>query len=125
MQPTSPLGPFIRYQKSCLQAEDSTTQEGACKDMASSAVNSLCTRIRTCKELLKSVKRVDEEPNEVSVTDMIELGEELHAALMHTRSRKTQLMMDRISTFHEQERKLIENKEKLKQKYLASFTKHP
>ncbi|KAI3497786.1 hypothetical protein L1887_33326 [Cichorium endivia] len=88
------------------------------------AFNNTCTRFRTCKELLHSARRVDEEPNEVSMTDMTDLEEELNVALMHTRSRKTQLMMDRISTFHEQERKLTEENKELKQK-LASFRKHP
>ncbi|KAL4591895.1 hypothetical protein LXL04_004870 [Taraxacum kok-saghyz] len=56
-----------------------------------------------------------QEPNEVSVTDMIELEEELSSALMHTRSRKTQMMMDRISTFHENEKKLTQQNLQLKQ----------
>ncbi|KAI3767532.1 hypothetical protein L2E82_17722 [Cichorium intybus] len=80
-----------------------------------SGVNTRCTRFQTCKELLQSVRRINEEGNEVSVTDMIKLEEELRAALMHTRSRKTQLMMERISTFHEQERRLTQEKEELKQ----------
>ncbi|CAI9278506.1 unnamed protein product [Lactuca saligna] len=60
------------------------------------------TRFKTCNELLESVKRVDEQGNDVTVSDMIELEKELNAALMHTRSRKTQLMMERISSLHEQ-----------------------
>ncbi|KAK2969327.1 hypothetical protein RJ640_030868 [Escallonia rubra] len=38
---------------------------------------------------------------EVSVTDLIQLEEQLDAALTQTRSRKRQLMMENILTFHE------------------------
>lgn len=38
--------------------------------------------------LIPHFDRLDEEPNEVSVTDMIQLEEELNEALMHTRARK-------------------------------------
>ncbi|CAI9265435.1 unnamed protein product [Lactuca saligna] len=101
------------------QAEERTTQEGACEDMAFNK----STRFRTCKELLKLVRRVDEEPNEVSVGDMTKLEEELHAAILHTRSKKTQLMMERMSNFHEQERKLTEEKEELKQQLQVASAK--
>ncbi|KAK3033349.1 hypothetical protein RJ639_034399 [Escallonia herrerae] len=58
---------------------------------------------------------------EVSVTDLIQLEEQLDAALIQTRSRKTQLMMENIPTFHEkicvseQERNLRDENELLKQ----------
>ncbi|KAL4584417.1 hypothetical protein LXL04_009018 [Taraxacum kok-saghyz] len=105
-----------RHPNSWLQPEEQTTQEEACKNMG--LFSNLCTRFRTCKQLLESVKRVDEEPDEVSLTDMADLEQELTHALMHTRSRKTQLMMERISSFREQERILTEKNEQLKhQKY--------
>ncbi|KAI3522149.1 hypothetical protein L1887_11629 [Cichorium endivia] len=88
-----------RYQKSSLEAEKRSIQKGDCQESGS---NNPCTRFRTCEELLQAVRRVNEEGNEVSVTDMIELEEELNLALIHTRSRKTQLSMERISTFHQQ-----------------------
>ncbi|XP_023741828.1 MADS-box transcription factor 14 [Lactuca sativa] len=107
-----------RYQKSILETEEEeeerSTQEKASQDYME-GTNYPCTRFRTCKELLESVRRVDEEGNKVSVSDMTELEEELSAALMHTRSRKTQLMMERISSLHEQEKKLTEEKEEMKQ----------
>ncbi|CAH1417318.1 unnamed protein product [Lactuca virosa] len=102
-----------RYHKSCLEAEERSTQEGASQD--NMEITNTCTRFQTCNELLKSVRRVDEEGDKVSVSEMTELEEELSAALMHTRSRKTQVMMERISSFHEQERKLSEEKKELKQ----------
>ncbi|CAI9278174.1 unnamed protein product [Lactuca saligna] len=77
-----------RYQKSILGTEEErSTQERASQDYME-GTNHTCTRFRTCKELLESVRRVDEEGNKVSVSDMTELEEELNAALMHTRSRK-------------------------------------
>ncbi|KAI3497616.1 hypothetical protein L1887_33043 [Cichorium endivia] len=88
-----------RCRKSCLQGEEGITQEGASEDMEP---NNPCTRFRTCNELLQSVRRVNEEGNEVSVSDLTELEEELNDALMHARARKTQLLMEHISTFHEQ-----------------------
>ncbi|XP_042756786.1 MADS-box protein FLOWERING LOCUS C isoform X2 [Lactuca sativa] len=107
------------YNSNRYQAEERTTQEGAFEDMAFNK----STRFRTCKELLKSVRRVDEQPNEVSVSDMTKLEEELHAALLHTRSKKTQLMVERMSTFHEQVRKLTEEKEELKQQLQVASAK--
>ncbi|CAH1419892.1 unnamed protein product [Lactuca virosa] len=109
-----------RYQKSILETEEErSTQERASQDYME-GTNHTCTRFRTCRELLESVRRVDEEGNKVSVSDMTELEEELNAALMHTRSRKTQLMMERISSFHEQEKKLAEEKEELKQQVASA-----
>nr|KAJ0210080.1 hypothetical protein LSAT_V11C400197520 [Lactuca sativa] len=87
-----------RYHKSSIDAEEGTTQEGACQNMG---INNTCTRFQTCNELLHSVRRLDEKGNVISVSDMTELEEELSAALMHTRARK--------------ERKLSEEKEELKQ----------
>nr|KAJ0213383.1 hypothetical protein LSAT_V11C400162970 [Lactuca sativa] len=63
-----------RYHKSRPQAEERPTQDTA----------------------------IDEEGKDVSVNDMTELEKELNAALMHTRSRKTQLMMERVSSLREQ-----------------------
>ncbi|KAL4586660.1 hypothetical protein LXL04_011302 [Taraxacum kok-saghyz] len=77
-----------------------------------------CTKFRTCKELLHTVDRLVEENNseELSVTDMTQLEEELDAALTLTRSRKTQLMMEYISTLQQQqERNLIKEQEEIVQ----------
>ncbi|XP_024989405.1 truncated transcription factor CAULIFLOWER A-like isoform X2 [Cynara cardunculus var. scolymus] len=87
-----------RYQKSCLQAEERTTREGGSSD---TGFRNQCSRFQTCKELLQSVERLVEEPCDLSVPDMTQLEEEISAALMHIRSRKTQLMMKYISTLHE------------------------
>ncbi|KAK1438271.1 hypothetical protein QVD17_04077 [Tagetes erecta] len=106
-----------RYQKKCLEAGDITTN-GACDD--------LCKRFRTCKELLQTVDRLTQENNaeELSVNDMTELEQELGAALGQTRLRKTQLMMEYVSTLKEKEKKLIEEKEELKNQVGASAEKN-
>ncbi|KAL7605637.1 hypothetical protein Lser_V15G14577 [Lactuca serriola] len=75
---------FQVYHKSCLEAEERSTQEGASQD--NMEINNTCTRFQTCNELLQSVIR------------------------------RPQVMMERISSFHEQlERKLSEEKKELKQ----------
>ncbi|KAJ9563962.1 hypothetical protein OSB04_009122 [Centaurea solstitialis] len=101
-----------RYQKSCRrQAEERAAQEGGSKD----------TRFQTCEELLQSVKRLVEEPSDSSVADMTRLEEEIGVAIMHTRSRKTQLMMEYISKLREKERKLMEETEEMKQQVILAM----
>ncbi|KAL7605634.1 hypothetical protein Lser_V15G14570 [Lactuca serriola] len=82
-----------RYQKSILETEEEeeerSTQEKASQDYME-GTNYPCTRFRTCKELLESVRR------------------------------KTQLMMERISSLHEQEKKLTEEKEEMKQQVASA-----
>nr|KAJ0212201.1 hypothetical protein LSAT_V11C400162990 [Lactuca sativa] len=76
-----------------------------------------CTKFKTCKELLQMVDRLVEENNsnneELSVVEMTQLEEELDTALMQTRSRKTQLMMEYVSTLQQQEKDLIKEKEEI------------
>ncbi|XP_076908600.1 agamous-like MADS-box protein AGL27 isoform X2 [Bidens hawaiensis] len=95
-------GILSRYQK----AEERTTN-GAGEDYSN--------RFRTCKELLHTADRLADENNaeELSVNDMTQLEQELDAALVQTRLRKTQLMMEYISTLKEKENKLSEEKEEL------------
>ncbi|KAI3709032.1 hypothetical protein L2E82_38740 [Cichorium intybus] len=95
-----------RYQESSLEAEKRTIQEGAYQESGS---NNPCPRFRTYKELLQLVRMIDEEGNEVSVSDMIELEHQLNHALMDTRSTK--------------ERKLTEETQQLKMKMQVESTK--
>ncbi|KAI7754440.1 hypothetical protein M8C21_029641, partial [Ambrosia artemisiifolia] len=90
-----------RYQRRCLEAREITINE---------AGEDLHKRFHTCKELLQTVDRLVEKDNaeELSMNGMIQLEQELDAALMHTRLRKTQLMMEYISTLKEKENKLSE-----------------
>ncbi|KAJ9563963.1 hypothetical protein OSB04_009123 [Centaurea solstitialis] len=103
-----------RYERSCLQAEERAAEEGDSKD------TNVSSSFHTCEELLQSVKRLVEEPSAFSVTEMTQLEEELGAALMHTRSRKTQLMMEYVSTLHEKERKLTKETEEMMQQVLLA-----
>ncbi|XP_023741822.1 agamous-like MADS-box protein AGL27 isoform X2 [Lactuca sativa] len=82
----------------------------------------LCTKFRTCKELLQTVDRLVEENNrdELSVIEMTQLEEELAAALMQTRSRKTQLMMEYLSTLQQAEMNLIKEKEEVIEKIASA-----
>ncbi|XP_076895709.1 agamous-like MADS-box protein AGL27 isoform X2 [Bidens hawaiensis] len=100
-----------RYQKRCPEAGEVTN--GAGED--------LCKGFQTCKELLQKVDRLDTEDNaeKLSVNDMIQLEQDLDAALMQTRFRKTQLMMKYISTLKEKENMLNGEKEEL-EKQVAS-----
>ncbi|CAH1417001.1 unnamed protein product [Lactuca virosa] len=83
-----------------------------------------CTKFRTCKELLQMVDRLVEENNnnnkELSLVEMTQLEEELDAALMQTRSRKTQLMMEYASTLQQQEKDLIKEKEEIVQQIASA-----
>ncbi|KAI3713771.1 hypothetical protein L1987_72357 [Smallanthus sonchifolius] len=99
-----------RYEKRCLETGEITTNE---------AGNDSSKRFRACKELLQTVDRLAENAEELSVDDMTELEQELDAALMQTRLRKTQLMMEYISTLKEKEAKLNEEKVEL-EKQVAS-----
>ncbi|XP_035830129.1 agamous-like MADS-box protein AGL27 isoform X4 [Helianthus annuus] len=106
-------GSSNRYQKRCSEEKEINTN-GVGED--------LCKRFRTCKELLQTVDRLAElqdNAEELSVNDMIQLEQELDCALMQTRLRKAQLMMEYISTLKEKESKLREENEKL-EKQVAS-----
>nr|XP_043625303.1 agamous-like MADS-box protein AGL27 isoform X4 [Erigeron canadensis] len=106
-----------RYQKSYIEAEERTTIS-ADKDLEFLLP---CKKFQTSKELLQTVDRLVEENNseELSVANMMQLELELDDALVQTRLRKTQLMMEYISTLQEEQRKLIEGKEEM-EKQVAS-----
>ncbi|KAF5753942.1 putative transcription factor MADS-MIKC family [Helianthus annuus] len=107
-----------RYQRSCLGTGETTTN-GALKDLEFLLE---CNRFQTCKELLQTVDRLTEESNaeELSVNDMTQLEQELDAALTQIRLRKTQLMMEYISTLKEKENKLSEEIEELKKQVTSA-----
>ncbi|KAF3969059.1 hypothetical protein CMV_007119 [Castanea mollissima] len=72
-------------------------------------------------ELLEIVQSQLEGPNieQLSVTDLVKLEKQFHAALTQTRSRKTQLMLESIMGLHEKERMLREEKKLLQRKIRA------
>nr|GEU29938.1 K-box region and MADS-box transcription factor family protein [Tanacetum cinerariifolium] len=74
-----------RYEKSCAEIGEGSNR-GAGTDLEFLLQS---TRFRTCNELLQTVDRLVEENNEqFSVNDMMQLEQELDAALMQTRLRK-------------------------------------
>ncbi|CAI9278509.1 unnamed protein product [Lactuca saligna] len=92
---------FARY-----EAENRSTKG----DNQDSELPLKCNKFSTYKELLQMVDSLVEENNnnnnkeeeELSVVEMTRLEEELDAALMQTRSRKTQLMMEYASILKQQ-----------------------
>ncbi|KAL3751923.1 hypothetical protein ACJRO7_012708 [Eucalyptus globulus] len=69
-------------------------------------------------QLLQLVQRYVEgsDDDNVSVTDLVQLEEQLNAAIMQTRNRKTQLMVESVMTLQDQERLLREENELLERK---------
>ncbi|KAK1438270.1 hypothetical protein QVD17_04076 [Tagetes erecta] len=84
-----------RYHERCVEGGEINTTNRASDD--------ICKSFRTCKELLQTVDRLDEENSaeELPVNELIQLEQELDDALAQTRLRKTQLMMEYISTLKE------------------------
>ncbi|KAK2969328.1 hypothetical protein RJ640_030869 [Escallonia rubra] len=60
---------------------------------------------------------------ELSVTDLVHLEEQLNSALVRTRSRKTQLMMKALVTLREKEGNVRDENELLKQEIVATEKK--
>nr|GEV30511.1 K-box region and MADS-box transcription factor family protein [Tanacetum cinerariifolium] len=77
---------LTRYERSIAEVGERTNNGAG----AQLEVLSQCAKFRTCKELLQTVDRLVKENNseELSVTDMTELEQELDAALVQTRLRK-------------------------------------
>ncbi|KAH6777493.1 hypothetical protein C2S52_007046 [Perilla frutescens var. hirtella] len=78
------------------------------------------SRFVTCKELLQIVEREFEEPcaDELSVTDFVHLEKQFEAALVQTRATKTHLLLESISSLHEKEKMLEEEKMVLEGKHI-------
>ncbi|PWA86713.1 K-box region and MADS-box transcription factor family protein [Artemisia annua] len=121
---------LYRYEKSCAEIGEGSGK-GTSTDLEFLLQS---TRFRTCNELLQTVDRLVEENNEqFSVNDMTQLEQELDAALMQTRLRKTHLMMEYVSTLQEKvcfsfpplpkkekEKTLSEDKEELQKQVAAT-----
>ncbi|KAF3431026.1 hypothetical protein FNV43_RR25756 [Rhamnella rubrinervis] len=65
-------------------------------------------------DIYLSYRGLEPDIDQLSVTDLVQLEKQLHAALTQTRDRKTQLMMQSVNNLHEQERMLREENELLK-----------
>lgn len=77
------------------------------------------------EDLIRTMKSQLEGPyvDHLTATQLVQLEKQIDAALIQTRSRKTQLMMAPIMTLHEQERILKEENIHL-QREIASMEKH-
>nr|BCL01226.1 FLC-like MADS-box protein [Gentiana triflora] len=79
--------------------------------------NKQTVSLSTIKELLETMDRELEEPNEH--TDLSQLENQLETALMETRSQKMQMTMDFIASLHQMEKALSEENKFLQSKIAA------
>ncbi|XP_021745286.1 agamous-like MADS-box protein AGL27 [Chenopodium quinoa] len=77
---------------------------------------STCTEVQTCSELVNTVERYLEGPDieKLSLDDFMQLEKQLADALLQTRNRKAQLMLESVAALHEKERTLKQENEQLK-----------
>lgn len=108
------LAEILRRYHSCAEAEPSAFA-GVCetKEHSSNYASFLPSG-----ELLQIVERDLREPcvDNLSITDLVHLEEQLQAALIRARSTKTHLMLQSITSLHEKEKKLIEDNGLLEEK---------
>ncbi|XP_052204744.1 truncated transcription factor CAULIFLOWER A-like isoform X1 [Diospyros lotus] len=76
---------------------------------------------QTSSELSEIIRRYLEEPylEQLSVTDLSRLEEEIDAALAQTKSRKAQLLLSSVMALHEKERMLVEENKRLEEEVSA------
>nr|ABC55435.1 FLC-like 1 splice variant 1 [Beta vulgaris subsp. maritima] len=99
--------------------QDSTAADGKASIAAvetEQSSPSSCAEVQTCGELVKSVERYLEGPEleNLRLEDFMRLERQLADALIQTRTRKTQLMLESIGTLREQEKLLKQENEQLK-----------
>ncbi|XP_059286872.1 agamous-like MADS-box protein AGL31 isoform X1 [Lycium ferocissimum] len=89
------------------------------------AENSKYSRFMTMGELLQTTGRQLEEASadDLTVTDLSHLENELQSALTQTRSRKTHLMLESVKGLHEKE-KLLREENKLLEDNIARIKKN-
>ncbi|XP_051116358.1 MADS-box protein EJ2-like isoform X2 [Andrographis paniculata] len=99
------------------------TESGASKGGCGTQ-NSKYAGFLTSGELLQTVERELGEQcvDELSVTDLVHLEKQLESALIRTRSTKTHMLLDTISSLHEKEKTLAEEKKCLEEKIAGSNT---
>lgn len=104
-----------RYRNHSEEAEGSKDANKGCPSGES--------RLQSPSQLLQLVQRYTEGPDgdNVSVTDLVQLEEQLDAAIVQIRHRKTQLMMESVMTLQDEERLLGEENELLERE-IASMT---
>ncbi|XP_059286874.1 agamous-like MADS-box protein AGL27 isoform X3 [Lycium ferocissimum] len=116
--PTSLTGILQRYE-SHVEAEKEISAE------IQVAENSKYSRFMTMGELLQTTGRQLEEASadDLTVTDLSHLENELQSALTQTRSRKTHLMLESVKGLHEKE-KLLREENKLLEDNIARIKKN-
>nr|AWM99595.1 MBP3 [Ipomoea batatas] len=72
-------------------------------------------RYMTIGELVQTLESDIEEPDQLSVTDLVHLEQQIGSALLETRSRKNCLLMESIAHLHEKEKMLEEEKRHLEE----------
>ncbi|XP_011071241.1 agamous-like MADS-box protein AGL27 isoform X4 [Sesamum indicum] len=114
------LTEILERYHSHIEAESSPST-AVCESLVECSKHS---RSVSCGELLQIVERDLEEPlvDQLSVTDLLHLENELQAALTQTRTTKTHLLLDSISSLHEKEKMLVEEKGVLEEKIGGSMT---
>ncbi|CAI9775289.1 unnamed protein product [Fraxinus pennsylvanica] len=108
------LPDILRRYHSHVEAEPSASA-GICQTQEHYSNYASCL---SCRELLQIVERDLREPDvdNLSITDLVHLEEQLQAAIMRARSTKTRLMLQSITSLHEKEKGLIEDNRLLEEK---------
>nr|AAQ72500.1 MADS-box protein 15 [Petunia x hybrida] len=98
------LTEIVQRYHSHVEAEKEISAE------ASDAEQSKYASIMTIGEMLQTIQRQLEEPDvdDLNVTDLVHLENQIQTALMEARSRKTHLMMESLKSLHEKENLLRE-----------------
>ncbi|KAG9136850.1 hypothetical protein Leryth_004599 [Lithospermum erythrorhizon] len=85
--------------------------------------NSKIGAFLTINDLLDGVERHLEDPDQFSSTDFIHLEDQLAAALLETRARKTHLMLAAVTELEEKEKLLTEENRLLQEKIAMEVEK--
>ncbi|KAL5552635.1 hypothetical protein UlMin_040036 [Ulmus minor] len=101
-----------------IERYQSRFKDAAAKDAENCDVE--CGNLRSYSGLLQMAQWLEGSNVErLSVTDLVQLENELNGALTETRYRKTQLKMESIVALHNQERTLMEEMEHLQREIAA------
>ncbi|KNA15437.1 hypothetical protein SOVF_098330 isoform B [Spinacia oleracea] len=96
--------------------QDSTDGKASNVDDETEDSPSTCIQVQTCGELVKTVERYAEGSGieNLSLEDFMQLEKQLNDALVQTRNRKAQLMLESVATLREKEKMLTQENDQLK-----------
>ncbi|KAL3501005.1 hypothetical protein ACH5RR_035454 [Cinchona calisaya] len=96
--------------------------EGSARIDSTEKCNSEGKDVLTIRELVEKVERDLGEPDidQLNLTDLVQLEEQLEDALIQTRSRETHLLMESITGLSETEKRLMEENKRLQEKLTGS-----